>query len=653
MTNDNEAQGPIRGAAPIALIVFALLFAAFFLRALPLELDGVRTANKADQFDTTRAMDRLTRVLDGKPHPADSDALDTTRTRLLAEITALGYQPELHDEQACRSNAAGSLTRCARVQNITFGIGSGTGPVLLLTAHYDSVEASPGFGDDGIGVAVWLEVAHLLKQAPPARPVLFLITDGEEQALLGAQAFVEKKFYGHEVGRVINLEARGVRGPAMMFETGHPNAGVVADWSKNPARPFSNSMMTAVYELLPNSTDLTVHLHAGLTGINLAISNGLDFYHTAHDDLARLDRRSVQHMGDQALGATQAFLASDWSIDKNPNAEMAYADVVSRGFIGLPQTISTLLLGLCFGLSALLFMRPAKDANWKKPDFVALATPPAIIVASAVIAWASAFIIGRIRPEAGYWVAYSEGLNSVIFLGVLISSALALAYLARKSRPEALYASGWFWFLAVGVGLTLAVPGFSMIFLVPGIVFVLASASAWLLPKWARVFHAIACFFLILIFLPLIKLVEITMGLGLAALFGILEALVIAPSLGLIGPIGTGKRVTLAVLGGTFLGAAIATLILPANSPANPLALNFVAHYDMDEKAGTLLASAPPGALQKDLLKQLSIGEVHVPGVNGEIASRPLDFADRPTAVLTKTDAGYSIAAAGARMVRI
>jgi hypothetical protein len=128
---------------------------------------------------------------------------------------------------------------------------------------------------------------------------------------------------------------------------------------------------------------------------------------------------------------------------------------------------------------------------------------------------------------------------------------------------------------------------------------------------------------------------------------------VIGPSLGLIGPIGNGKKLTLAVLVGTFTGAAIATLILPANSPANPLALNFVAHYDMDAKAGTLLASAPPGALQKDLLKQLSIGEVHVPGVNGEIASRPLDYADRPIAALTKTDAGYSIAAAGARMVRI
>ena len=67
------------------------------------------------------------------------------------------------------------------------------GPALVLTAHYDSVEASPGFGDDGIGVAVWLEVAHLLKQQPPTQPVVFLLTDGEETGLLGAQAFVDNR----------------------------------------------------------------------------------------------------------------------------------------------------------------------------------------------------------------------------------------------------------------------------------------------------------------------------------------------------------------------------------------------------------------------------------------------------------------------------
>ncbi len=53
------------------------------------------------------------------------------------------------------------------MQNIYLLGRSGNGPALVLTAHYDSVEASPGFGDDGIGVAVWLEVALMLKQNPP------------------------------------------------------------------------------------------------------------------------------------------------------------------------------------------------------------------------------------------------------------------------------------------------------------------------------------------------------------------------------------------------------------------------------------------------------------------------------------------------------
>ena len=290
MNIDNDTSAPTRASAPWALAVFAVLFALFFFRDAPLALDPMRTTNAPDQFDTTRAIERLARVLDGKPHAVDSDALDQTRSRLLREIASLGYQPQVIAQNACRGSISGSSVRCAFVQNVFFTAGSGDGPALVLTAHYDSVEASPGFGDDGIGVAVWLEVAHHLKQNPPTRPVLFLLTDGEEAALLGAQAFVDsKEKYGIEVGRIINLEARGVRGPAMMFETGHPNAGIVGDWSKSGARPVANSMMTAIYELLPNSTDLTVHLNDNSTGINIAIADGLDFYHTNHDDLERLN----------------------------------------------------------------------------------------------------------------------------------------------------------------------------------------------------------------------------------------------------------------------------------------------------------------------------------------------------------------------------
>ena len=179
----------------------------------------------------------------------------------------------------------------------------------------------------------------------------------------------------------------------------HRNAAIVSDWAKSGARPFSNSMMTAVYELLPNSTDLTVHLEKQYPGINIAIGDGLEFYHTPGDALANIDRRSVQHMGDQALGATRAFLASDWSGDKQAGAEIAYSDFASRFFISLPLTFSLVLLGLCFGFAALLFMRPTKDADWKHPDWRALALPLAVYIAAGLFAWVGQQLIGLIKKR--------------------------------------------------------------------------------------------------------------------------------------------------------------------------------------------------------------------------------------------------------------
>ncbi len=431
-----------RTSALVALAVFAAILALFFFRALPLQLDPVRSSNTVEQFDTGRAMERIARVLDGAPHPVDSNELDGIRERLLAEIRSLGYEPEVFTAPACRGSITGSAIRCASTSNIVFRAGQQTGPALLLTAHCDSVEASPGFGDDGIGVAVWLEVAHHLKQDPPDRPVVFLITDGEEVALLGAQAFVAADAYGIDVGRIINLEARGVRGPAMMFETSHPNAAIVSDWAKNGARPFSNSMMTAVYELLPNSTDLTVHLEKMYPGINIAIGDGLEFYHTPGDSLANLDRRSVQHMGDQALGATRAFLAADWGADRKAGAEIAYSDFASRFFITLPQTFSLVLLGLCFGFAALLFMRPTRDADWKRPDWRALALPPAVYIAAGLIAWLGSQLVGLIRPEPAFWTAHPQAMNAVYFIGALLAGALGLVFVAPKSSRAAVFAGG-------------------------------------------------------------------------------------------------------------------------------------------------------------------------------------------------------------------
>ena len=613
MNTDSNTSAPVRAAAPWALAVFAVLFALFFFRDAPLTLDPMRTTNAPDQFDTTRAIERLARVLDGTPHAVDSDALDQTRSRLLREIASLGYQPQVIAQNACRGSISGSSVRCAFVQNVFFTAGSGDGPALVLTAHYDSVEASPGFGDDGIGVAVWLEVAHHLKQNPPTRPVLFLLTDGEEAALLGAQAFVDsKEKYGIEVGRIINLEARGVRGPAMMFETGHPNAGIVGDWSKSGARPVANSMMTAIYELLPNSTDLTVHLNDKSTGINIAIADGLDFYHTNHDDLERLNRDSVQHMGDQALGATRAFLAGDWSGDKT-GGEIAYSDIGARLFVSLPQMFSLLLLGVCFGVAAMLLVRPTRDSGWQKLDWRGLMLPPLLYIVAGGLAFLMQQAIGLIRPEPAYWTAYPQALNMAIFAGTALMGALALSFLAPNSKRETLFASGWFWFLIVGLGLSIAVPGFSILFLIPGAIFVLAGVVTWLLPRYQLVAYGVASAMLALMFFPVLHLLDVMMGMSMAAVFGVVEAMILAPMLAMIGGLRSGKPIVLGALGAALFAGLAATAIVPAYSTDRPLALNFSAQYDMDNSRAALFAGARPGALPKVIRDQLTVGEIPSP----------------------------------------
>lgn len=61
---------------------------------------------------------------------------------------------------------------------------------ILLGAHYDSVERSPGADDNATSVAIVLEAARLLSAATP-RTLKLVFFDLEEIGLLGSQAFIE------------------------------------------------------------------------------------------------------------------------------------------------------------------------------------------------------------------------------------------------------------------------------------------------------------------------------------------------------------------------------------------------------------------------------------------------------------------------------
>ena len=76
----------------------------------------------------------------------------------------------------------------------------GTGPqkneVVMLGAHMDSWHTGSGANDNGAGVAVMMEAVRILKAvgARPNRTIRVALWTGEEQGLIGSQAYVAKHF---------------------------------------------------------------------------------------------------------------------------------------------------------------------------------------------------------------------------------------------------------------------------------------------------------------------------------------------------------------------------------------------------------------------------------------------------------------------------
>ena len=62
-------------------------------------------------------------------------------------------------------------------------------PPLIVAAHFDTVEGSPGADDNASGLAVLLEVARRVRAVPLARPVQFIAFSLEEENLLGSLAY--------------------------------------------------------------------------------------------------------------------------------------------------------------------------------------------------------------------------------------------------------------------------------------------------------------------------------------------------------------------------------------------------------------------------------------------------------------------------------
>ena len=437
----------------LAFGVMILVLAALAAKSLLLSVPPV--LHSPSEFDAERAKARLAFVLgDQRPHPADSAADDAVRARLVATLQQMGLAPIVRDQFACNDFAKARLVACARVRNIIAELGPRTGKAVLLSAHYDSVPVGPGASDDGIGVATLLEVGSILRNRSLTRPVILLFNEGEELGLVGARAFLADPL-SRNVDSMLNFEARGVRGPVTMFETNEPNGAAIAAYASAVRRPFASSLSTDVARLIPNDTDVTVFKEQGWVTLNSAIMGNETRYHSPGDDLAGLDVRSLQDMGNEGL-ALAARLSSGV-----PHAQgtRIFFDVARHAFIDLP---------LAAGIVGLLFLLAAFAAvAWSRGALIrGTAVLIATVVAGGILAWLAVTAVGFLRAGA-FWRAHPEISFIALYATILVGELAVLRTVGARIEREALRPVYWFVFMLVGAALVLVAPGGIIYFLIP------------------------------------------------------------------------------------------------------------------------------------------------------------------------------------------
>lgn len=585
-------EKPHGGAFVVALALYALVIWSAALRASP---PAAKAASApSDEFSGMRAKAVLQELVgDGVAHPVGSAADAAVREKIVARLTELGYQPRVQESFVCDETG-----RCADVKNIVARLdGREAGPAVMVASHYDSVPAGPGASDDGAGTVCVLEIARALKASAPLwHPVIFMIDEGEEAGLFGAVAFVQDDPWAKEVRAVVNMDNRGTSGPATMFETGNANEWVMRLYADAMRRPDTNSLSYTVYKSLPNDTDFTVFKRAGYQGFNFAFIGDVAHYHTPLDNVKNASAASIQEEGEDGLAMTRALANSDLNFGAPSDA--VYSDVLGWKTIWWPARWTMWFALLALILLASEIVALVRRGQMKMKEFgLGLAAWPVILIVAGILGWVLQTLLRVTGAMPTNWVAHPEGMLVAAWALAFGIMGLTGVLFASRARFFGLWSGIWVWWGVVALGLGIAAPGLSFIFIVPalaagifGLAIVLmrrgASSVVWVAGVIPAVVTAIVGVY---------ALWFLYGALGGVFLAGIMVcvALISAPLIPLAGSLQAPRRwVFPGIALASAVIAGVAALLLPAFSASSPQAMNVEYQENADTAESQWLVAA-------------------------------------------------------------
>lgn len=453
-----------------ALAVLAALVAAVALAVWLVEPRAPSGPAAAGAFDTQRALAQLAQVARA-PHPPGTAEHARVREHVIAELTAAGF--EVTTQTQLVMSAWGDIARGGVMTNVLARrVGRAPAePGVLLLAHYDSVQTGPGAGDDGYGVVALLEIARLLGAEPPrARTVIIALSDGEELGLLGARALAGHPWLAG-VDVLVNLEARGNSGPALLFETIGPNLGPVRAARAAP-RPQGNSLAQAVYERMPNNTDLSVFRDGRIAGVNFANIGSVHRYHAPSDTAANARPGTLWQLGSSVLALARVLADTPPAVALAPahGGQATYFDLGGLVAVVYPASWNWLVTGAAAALLVALAVVLARRGRVRGRGVgIAAGLHLAAVAVAALVGVGLLVALRAARPELTSPAIRPAIIASVLVGGAWLGLALAALPLAVMSRltPEERGVGGGVLWLVLTLLLHRHLPGGAFLFAAP------------------------------------------------------------------------------------------------------------------------------------------------------------------------------------------
>lgn len=329
---------------------------------------------------------------------------------------------------------------------------------LMLVAHYDSRYSQPvlkdtvwskGAADDGYGVAVALETVNVLLKEKSGwkQGVKVVFTDAEEAGMHGMYGlWNENREVFDNVGLVINIEARGPWGPALLFETSPDNSRLMDLYAGAARFPYTYSLTTVVYGFMPNFTDFTV-VKDSIPGFNFSTVADINHYHTDLDNFSNVSQRSVQHYGEQIVPVAREYLTGEEWKDKDclrGESDDTFFTIPAIGLVrmsGSAYLILTLVVAAVFLLLFIFEILRGRAKNvkaWKSAGIVFLSAL-AVLLIGEFIAWCCAAAVGATFKPFGIvaGIQFDNAAMIAATLATLLACMAAYVSLRQKAIRNA------------------------------------------------------------------------------------------------------------------------------------------------------------------------------------------------------------------------